>query len=41
MITTTAFDRLVDALRDAGKNVTVNGTRAQALCPAHDDRTRP
>jgi putative DNA primase/helicase len=35
--TTIAFDRLVDALRDAGKNVTVTSDKATAQCPAHDD----
>jgi putative DNA primase/helicase len=34
-----AFDRIIDALRNAGQNVVVNGSnRAMAQCPAHDDR---
>lgn len=33
----TAVDKLVDALRDNGRNVVVNGDRVQAQCPAHDD----
>lgn len=37
MITTTAFERLIEALRNAGKTVTVNGDKASAQCPAHDD----
>ena len=35
--TTTAFDRLIDALRDHGCTVTANGDKATAQCPAHDD----
>ncbi len=34
---TTAFDRLIDALRDHGGTVTVNGDKAAAQCPSHDD----
>jgi hypothetical protein len=34
----TAFARLVDALRDTGSNVIANGAKAQAQCPAHEDR---
>lgn len=33
----TAFDRLIDALRDAGRNVIPSGDKATAQCPAHDD----
>lgn len=33
----TAVDKLVDALRANGRNVTVNDDRVQAQCPAHDD----
>jgi hypothetical protein len=34
----TAYERLIDALRDAGKTVLPRGDhRAQACCPAHDD----
>jgi putative DNA primase/helicase len=35
---TTAYDRLLDALRDAGSTVVLNGSSAKAQCPAHDDR---
>lgn len=35
--TTTAFDRLIDTLRGAGSAVTVNGDKATAQCPSHDD----
>ena len=35
--TTTAFDRLIDALRDHGSTVIVNGDKATAQCPSHDD----
>src|SRR5262245_31196586 len=36
---TTAYDRLIDTLRDHGLIVKDNGHRkAQAQCPAHDDR---
>jgi|SRR5271167_2071798 len=38
MTMTTAFDQLVDAPRNAGKNVTVTNDKATAQCPAHDDR---
>ena len=34
---TTAFDRLIDALRDHGSTVIVNGDKATAQCPAHED----
>jgi hypothetical protein len=35
---TTAFERVVDALRNAGRNVILKGgDSAQAQCPAHDD----
>ena len=33
----TAYERLVDALRGAGKQVNDRGGRAMAQCPAHDD----
>jgi hypothetical protein len=36
-ITSRAFDRLVDALRDRGGTVTANGDKATAQCPSHDD----
>jgi hypothetical protein len=36
-MTTTAFDRLVDALADHGVKVT--GNTATARCPAHDNQT--
>jgi hypothetical protein len=32
-----AVDRLVDALRDAGRNVIVSGDKVTAQCPSHDD----
>ncbi|HTQ22233.1 MAG TPA: hypothetical protein VML93_34040, partial [Mycobacterium sp.] len=32
-----AYDRLLGALRSAGKTVEVNGTGAMAQCPAHND----
>jgi hypothetical protein len=35
----TAFDRVLLALRNAGKIVRTTGNRAQAQCPAHEDRT--
>ena len=36
--TTTAFDRLIDALRDHGSTVKETGQdKATAQCPAHDD----
>jgi hypothetical protein len=35
--TTTAHERLVDALRDHGSTVNESGDRATATCPAHDD----
>jgi len=37
-MTATAYDRLLDRLRDEGKKVRANGTKATAQCPAHDDR---
>ncbi|HKI43100.1 MAG TPA: toprim domain-containing protein, partial [Mycobacterium sp.] len=33
----TAYERLVDVLRDHGSHVNANGTRAVAQCPAHND----
>jgi 5S rRNA maturation endonuclease (ribonuclease M5) len=40
-MSTTAFDRLIDALRDHGSTVKETGQdKAVAQCPAHDD-TRP
>jgi hypothetical protein len=40
MSNATAFDRLVDALRDNGSTVRDTGHgSAQAQCPAHDDGT--
>jgi 5S rRNA maturation endonuclease (ribonuclease M5) len=35
---TTAYARLLDTLRDAGKTVKANGSHADAQCPAHDDQ---
>jgi hypothetical protein len=35
---TTAFDRVLDGLHDAGKTVKNHVSYAQAQCPAHDDR---
>jgi hypothetical protein len=35
----TAFERIVDALQQHGRRVTVRGTTATAQCPAHDDST--
>ena len=37
-VNTTAYDRLIGALRAQGKTVNANGQTAQAQCPAHDDR---
>src|SRR6478735_143799 len=37
MTAITAFDRLIDALREHGSTVTVNGDKATAQCPSHDD----
>ena len=37
-LVTAAYERLVDALRDVGSTVIANGTKAQAQCPAHEDR---
>lgn len=37
MSTSTAFDRMVAALEQAGKRVKLAGTTATAQCPAHDD----
>ena len=34
-----AIDALVDALRDHGSTVHTRGSRYEAQCPAHDDRT--
>lgn len=34
----TAYDRLLDALESAGKTVRRNVTHADAQCPAHEDR---
>ena len=37
-MSTTAYERLIDALRDHGSDVKDNGHgKAQAQCPAHDD----
>jgi 5S rRNA maturation endonuclease (ribonuclease M5) len=33
-----AYERLIDALRSAGKRVDDHGARAAAQCPAHDDQ---
>jgi 5S rRNA maturation endonuclease (ribonuclease M5) len=37
-VTDTAYERILDRLHDQGKKVRVNGTKATAQCPAHDDR---
>ena len=37
-MTATAYDRLLDRLRDQGKKVRANCTKATAQCPAHDDK---
>jgi hypothetical protein len=37
-VSATAYERLLDRLRDQGKNVRANGTKATAQCPAHEDR---
>jgi DNA primase len=37
-MTTTAYETILDALRDHGSMVRENGDRAMAQCPAHDDR---
>jgi hypothetical protein len=37
-MTATAYDRLLDRLRNEGKKVRANGTKATAQCPAHNDR---
>jgi hypothetical protein len=34
--TVTAFDRMTDVLRDAGKTVDHSGDNETAQCPAHD-----
>ncbi|MEJ7725553.1 MAG: hypothetical protein WKH47_00880 [Actinomycetes bacterium] len=34
-----AYDRIIGALEARGSTVRVNGTRAMAQCPAHEDRT--
>jgi 5S rRNA maturation endonuclease (ribonuclease M5) len=34
---TSSYDRLLDALRAAGRIVKTNGAKTQAQCPAHDD----
>ena len=36
--TTTAYERLLDALHEHGSTVRANGTSAMAQCPAHEDR---
>ena len=37
-MTVTAYERILDKLRDQGKKVRANGTKATAQCPAHDDK---
>jgi hypothetical protein len=36
-MTATAYERILDRLRDQGKKVRQTGNQAQAQCPAHDD----
>jgi hypothetical protein len=38
MTAETAFDRIIDRLRDQGKKVRQTGAHATAQCPSHDDR---
>ncbi len=37
-MTASAYERILDALRDHGNTVVTSGRRAKAQCPAHDDR---